>query len=80
MKEANMSVVNPSAGVKGINGSKVVPLVKRPTPSLKELAALDKDVIDFLRLVYEEDLREEAVRALNRAITAKRPIPMGKNQ
>ena len=58
------------------SAGKVVPMpaAKKPTPSLKELVKLDKDIIAFLKLVQEEDLREEAVRLLNRAITAKRPL------
>lgn len=50
---------------------------KRPVPSLKELCTLDKDVLEFFKLVQEEDLREEAKRLLNREITKKRPIPIG---
>jgi hypothetical protein len=49
---------------------------KRPVPSLKELCALDKDIKEFFLLIKEEELREEALRLLNREITKKRPIPM----
>lgn len=52
---------------------------KAPVPSLRELIASDPDIKTFLKFAYEEDMREEALRFLNRAITKKRPIPSGAN-
>ena len=40
--------------------------------SLKELLRQDKELRDFLRLIHEEDLRDEAVRLLQQKINHKR--------
>ena len=44
----------------------------KPVPaeglSLKEIAANDKDVLEFFRLIHEHDLREKALELLERRI------------
>ena len=43
-------------------------------PTLKELA-VDPDIRAFLKIVHEEDLREEAVKLLERAIAKATESP-----
>lgn len=52
---------------------------KAAVPPLRELIASDPDIKAFLKFAYEEDMREEALRFLNRAITKKRPSYSGAN-
>jgi hypothetical protein len=58
---------NSGDGVSSNNILSLTNKLPRRLPSLKELA-VDPDIRAFLKIVHEEDLREEAIRLLEKAI------------